>query len=377
MVRLRGETMSILATSTNHPTNMKASHPPTAAESSPTRNVRKGRFLADRTGRRRTAAGLAAVVALVVATCAHAAPITMVTSNAASGSSWLNGNSWSDGLAPAAGNSYFVTGTTFTVRTPQTGAAFYSFGGDSLTINNARFLFATLGGSNIFVNNLTVTNGGMFSNGTNALQILQGTLAISGSAFVRLHTVGAEAGRNITIASQISGSGSVGLIQKGTLSLTGVGNTFSGIWTVGGTGVTVPDGTYSNSSSLISSLIGSSAGSLGVNSSVTLNIWSRFDVDYDWTTSGALTLADNGGAGTAIIMTLDQNITVGALSVAGFSFAEGVYSYADLSTAGFGDYFTNSGGSITVVPEPSAVALLALGSMSIVFWSRRLRNKVS
>lgn len=319
---------------------------------------------------------LASLLAVAAASIAQAAPITMVQSNSTSGSSWLNTASWSDSAAPAAGNTYFVTGSTFTVRTPQSAAASYSFGGDSLTVNNARLLFATLGGSNITINNLTLTNGGMLSNGTTATQFLLGTLAIDGSAFVRLHTVAAEAGRNITIASQITGSGSVGLIQKGTLSLTGVGNTFAGTWTVGGT-MTIPDGTYSNSSSLISTLVGSSAGSLGLNSNVTLNLWSRFDVDYAWSTSGALTLASNGGAASAIIMTLDQNITVGSLSIAGSVLGQGTYDYTALSTAGFGDYFTNSGGSITVVPEPNAIALLALGSMGVVFWSRRLRNRTA
>jgi hypothetical protein len=307
----------------------------------------------------------------------QAAPITMDVSNSTSGSSWLNANSWSDDLVPAAGNSYFVTGATFTVRTPQTGQASYTFGGDSLTVNNARLLFATIGGSNITINNFTLTNGGMMSNGTTSLQVLQGTLAIDGSAFVRLHTNGADSGRNITINSQISGSGNFGLLQKGTLSLTGAGNTFAGTWTVGGTDVTIPDGTYSNSSSLISTLDGSSLGSLGINSSVTLNIWSRFDVDYDWTTSGALTLASNEGDASAIIMTLDQNITVGTLSIAGSLLGEGTYDYTALSAAGFGAYFTDSGGSITVVPEPNALALLALGSLSVVFWSRRLRDCVS
>jgi hypothetical protein len=309
-------------------------------------------------------------------TTLQAAPITMVQSNNTSGQSWLTVGSWSNNAAPSAGNTYFVTGTTFTVRTPQTGPASYTFGGDSLTINNGRFLFATLGGGNITVGNLTLTNGGMFANGTaGSTQILNGGLAINGSAYVRLHNVGAEPARNITIASQITGSGNVGLIQKGTLTLSGAGNTFSGIWTVGGTGVTTPDGTFSNSSTVISTLVGSSAGSLGTDSSVSLNIWSRLDLNYDWTTSGSLALASNGGSATAIIMTLDQNITVGALSVAGFSFGTGTYDYNALSTLGYADYFTNSGGSITVVPEPHSLALLLFGSIGTVLCGRRLKAR--
>jgi|GEM_PF-2301749 PEP-CTERM motif. len=311
------------------------------------------------------------VLALTCASFVQAAPITMVQSNETSGSSWLNPASWSNNQAPSAGNDYFVT-NFFTVRAPQPAAASYTFAGDSLTITNARFLFATLQASTIIVNNLTLANG-MFSNGTNFLQTLQGTLTVDGAAYVRLHTIAADNGRNITINSQISGSGNFGLIQKGTLTLTGVGNTFSGTWTVGGT-MTVPDGTYSNSSNLISTLVADSEGSLGVNSSVTLDIWSRFDVNYDWTTSGALTLAGNGGTANAIIMTLDQNITVGALSIAGFAFDPGTYGYDELSSLGYADYFTNGGGTITVVPEPHSLALIALGSMAVAFCGRRLRN---
>lgn len=314
---------------------------------------------------------LAIFIATALPMALRSAPITMVQSNTASGQSWLTTPSWSNNAAPSAGNSYFVTGTTFTVRTPQSAAASYTFGGDSLTINNARMLFATLGGSNITVNDLTLMNGGMFSNGTSATQVLHGTLNIDGSAFVRLHTVGAEAGRNITISSQLTGSGNVGLIQKGTLTLSGTNSTFTGTWTVGGTGVTIPDGTYSNSSTLISTLVCSTAGSLGVNSSVTLNTWSRFDLNYDWATTGSLTLADNGGSATSIIMTLDQNITVGAFSVAGFLFDAGTYAYSDLSTLGYGDYFTNAGGSITVVPEPGVVGLFVLGSLGTILIRRR------
>lgn len=356
---------------------MKASLPPIEDANSLPRKPRRGPQIS---GRRKSVGApvvLAAVLVMAAATGVHAAPITMVQSNNTSGQSWLTTSAWSNNQAPSVGNSYFMTGTTFTVRTPQSGSPSHTFGGDSLTVNNARLLFATLGGSDIIINNLTLMNGGMMSNGTTSLQVLQGTLAIDGSAFVRLHTNGAESGRNITINSQISGSGNVGLLQKGTLSLTGAGNTFAGTWTVGGTDVTIPDGTYSNSASLISTLDASSVGSLGVNSNVTLNIWSRFDVDYDWTTAGALTLASNGGNASAIIMTLDQNITVGSLSIAGSLLDAGTYDYSALSNAGFGDYFTNNGGSITVVPEPSAIALLAAGSMSIVIWRRRLRDRVS
>lgn len=317
---------------------------------------------------------ISAMSILAMSVSGHAATITLVQSNDTSGQSWLTPGTWSNNAVPSSLNDYVVTSPSGvrTVRTPQTANVSYTFGGNSLTINNSRLLFATLMGSNITIGNFILTNNGMMSNGTDALQTLSGGLEISGSAFARLSTLATV--RNITIASQITGSGSFGLIQNGTLTLNGTGNTFTGTWTVGGTGVTIPDGTYSNTSTLISTLIGSSTGSLGVNSNVTLNIWSRFDLNYDWTTTGTLTLASNGGSATAIVMTLDQNVTVGNLVVAGNTLTPGTYDYSALSTAGFSDYFTNSGGSITVVPEPGIAGLLAFSTLGTVVWLRRARR---
>jgi hypothetical protein len=121
-----------------------------------------------------------------------------------------------------------------------------------------------------------------------------------------------------------------------------------------------PGYTVSNNSNNISTLKGSLSGSLGVDATVVLDLWSRFDVDYDWTTAGSLTLMSNGGINNSIVMTLDEDITVGALTIGGFSLAPASYFYSDLSTAGFGDYFSDFGGSITVVPEPQSAALMAV-----------------
>jgi hypothetical protein len=135
--------------------------------------------------------------------------------------------------------------------------------------------------------------------------------------------------------------------------------------------------TVSNTSDVISTLKATTAGSLGLNASVVLNAWSRFDADFDWTTTGSLTLADNGGNASSIIVTLDQDITVGLLSIAGTTLAAGEYDYADLVNEGFGDYFTNGIGSITVstIPEPSTYAAL-LGLASLAFATRASRRRI-
>lgn len=315
---------------------------------------------------------LAAIMALATTAVASAATINQVQSNTTSGQSWLTIGSWSNNAAPSAGNDY-ISGVGMVLRSPTTTDS--TFNGDSLTLNGSQFnLTGNTAVAGIVtipilnVNSAVIVNG----NGGNRAQTLSGgTANFSGTSYFRLNT--STTGRNITVSSQITGGGTIGLMQNGTLTLNGTGNTFNGLWTVGGENVNILGVEYDNSNTLISTLVGSSSGSLGVDSSVTLNIWSRLDLDYDWTTSGALTLADNAGNATSIIMTLDQSITVGSLSVAGFSFDPGTYNYTDLSGAGYGDYFTNGGGSITVVPEPRSFGLLLLGSIGIVLWGRRLR----
>ena len=302
----------------------------------------------------------AAVLLLVSLIPAPAANVTLTTSNTMSGQSgFTTGSHWSNSQAPSAANDYFVN-TNFTLRTPQTSSATSTFNGNSLTVNGGILGLANLqAGNNTTINNFTLTGGASIGNFVSGLQIISGTLAISGSAFVRLNTVDSVS-RNITIASQISGSGNMGLIQTGTLSLTGTGNTFSGTWTAGGADVVIAGITYTNTAARVSTLDASSSGSLGINSSLVANSYSIIRIGYDWNTAGSLTLNENS------TLFLDRNLTVGSLSISGTALAEGEYSYAFLSTtyAGFFNT-TGSGGSITVgaIPEPSSFAALAGGTV--------------
>jgi hypothetical protein len=354
---------------------MKATCSPTPTESSSKASASPGLAAPRHSAPREAPWWLAAVIALATTAVASAATINQVQSNNTSGQSWSTAGAWSNNAAASAGNDY-ISGTGMVLRSPTTVNS--SFPGDSLTLNGSQFnLTGDTGAAGIVtipvlnVNGAAIVNG----NGGNRTQTLSGAANFSGTSYFRLS--GAATGRNITVSAQITGSGMIGLAQNGTLALDGTGNTFSGLWTVGGLNVSILGTNYSNSNTLISTLVGSSSGSLGVDSSVSLNIWSRLDLNYDWTTSGSLTLADNGGSATSIIMTLDQNVTVGALSVAGSLFDPGTYSYSDLSTLGYADYFTNGGGSITVVPEPHSLGLVLLGSIGAAFWGRRMRRSMA
>jgi hypothetical protein len=221
-----------------------------------------------------------------------------------------------------------------------------------------------------------------------SIQSLNGSLHLNaGASFIKstgtTETASPSGGaRDIVIDSVITGgaAATAHFLRHGTFTLNNSANTFSGTWKVGGTGVEIlganPSPTLvDNNSNNISTLRAALFGTLGLDASVTLDLWSRFDVDYDWATPGSLTLMSNGGVSDAIVMTLDQNITVGALTIAGLSLEPATYSYSALLTAGFGDYFADNGGSITVVPEPNAVLVAAAG-FAVLLLSRRRRLSV-
>ncbi|MDF3057783.1 MAG: hypothetical protein K0R17_1998 [Rariglobus sp.] len=315
---------------------------------------------------------LAVTSALLFAalTPANADDVTLTTSNTMSGQSgFITASHWSNNQLPSAANDYFVNAGV-TLRTPQASAATNVFGGNSLTINGGILGMANLqDGNNTTINNLTFTGGAAVQNTTSSLKILSGTLAITGSAFARLNAADTT-GRNITIASQISGNGSMHVLQTGTLALTGIGNTFSGTWTAGGAATVVGVG-YSNTALRVSTLDAFSAGSLGINSSLIANNHSIIKIGYDWTTTGSLSLNANS------VLFLEHDLAVGELSIAGSSLDDGTYTYDYLNTT-YAGFFNTTGleGSITVgaIPEPSAYAmLLGASALGLVIGRRRRR----
>jgi hypothetical protein len=324
-----------------------------------------------------------AIILAAIGIHAQAATVTMITNNGA-GQSWLTPAAWSDNLAAHAGDDY-VVGANFLLRTPPSGSN--AFPGDSLTLSG-QFNLASGTGTTTTVNNLTLNNGVIVNASSGSTQNLNGSLHFnSGSSFIKSTGTtdpASPAGgpRNIVLDSVVTGgvTATAHFLRHGAFTLNNPANSFSGTWKIGGIGVETaganPSSTLvDNSSNNISTLRAALEGTLGVNANVALDLWSRFDPDYDWATTGSLTLMSNGGFSDAIVMTLDQNITVGALTIAGSSLQPANYSYGVLFAAGFGDYFVDGGGSITVVPEPN-VALIAAGGFGVFLISRRRRLSV-
>ncbi len=325
------------------------------------------------------------VLASITPFALQAAEITMINNNTGE-ESWLTAGDWSNNAAPTSDNDY-VVGAGFQVRSPAN-VANATFQGGSLTVTglNASLLLRTQsGGTTSSIGTLTISNGAAIRNGfsassgSNNTQILNGTLLTfeGGVAGYTSVITGGRTGnqsstggpRNITFNTAIAGSGEVRLQDRGTILLNNAANTFSGTWVVGGG--------PNNTSLELTTRLAHGAGSgtfFGVNSSITLAAYSYLDLAYDWTTSGSLILDSNGGVAGSVQMKFTNNISVGSLSIAGTAFDPGTYTFADFSTAGFGNYFDGTTGMITVIPEPSAFAALAgLGALGLVASRRRRR----
>ncbi|MDF3056330.1 MAG: anchor protein [Rariglobus sp.] len=288
---------------------------------------------------------------------------------------------WSSAAVPAPAHNYIVANGQ-TLRTTDGSSSI--FGGASLTLAGQLNIQAGDGRSNSA--NLILQSGAVIVNARTGTQTIAGTLQLGTGTqyFKSTGTTGAGAARNITFDTLVSGgtNATAHFLRNGTFALGNAGNTFAGTWRAGGSASVQSDGplaTVSNESGVVSTIKATTTGSLGINASVALDAWSRFDTDFDWTTTGSLTLAANGGNASSIIVTLDQNITVGLLSIAGIQLVAGTYDYTELVGAGYGDYFTNGAGTITVaIPEPSTCAIiLGLSTLALVTCSRRKNPRPS
>lgn len=293
-------------------------------------------------------AGLAAAL-FAFGSQAQAVTVTMVTSNTTAGTSWATVGSspnftWSDQVAAHSGADYIV-GANLLVRAPNTGSS--TFPGDSLTLQGQFNLASS--GSTVTVSRLTLSNGSVIANAVNnSTQTLAGSLSVeSGAAFIKgSGNTGATDNRNIVLTTLVSGAAEIRFLRRGTFTLNNAANTFSGTWRAGGAGVVISGGnpaavTVSNHPGE-PTILRAASGSLGVNASVVMEAESIFEPQYDWTTTGSLTLNANSR------MTLNQPIRVEALTIGGVSLPAGSHSFAEL-VADHAAYFTSGGTGVIVV----------------------------
>ncbi len=312
---------------------------------------------------------LAAIAAAVfmAGSYGYADVITMVNSNASFGQSWATASSWSNNQAAQAGHDYVVSGASFTLRSPvyAPGQTLRVFPGDSLTIDGAQFNLSssenvTNGQSaTVQVDDLRLVNGGVIVNSIGGSTAgLAGKLTVNDGDTVYIRTAGVSGNfRHIVLDAQVVGGATIHLLQGGTISVTNSTNEFDGTWRVGGS-ATVLGAAVSSTANTVTTL--KAAAGLGEAANLQIDAFGHFDPDYDWSTSGTLTINDDA------LVTLDQNLTVGGLSILGNQFSAGTYSFSDLNSA-YDSLFVDGGtGSITVVPEPSAAGMAALGGLLLI-----------
>ena len=159
-----------------------------------------------------------------------AAAVTLTGSDASNTSSFDAAGNWSDGLAPSAGNDYFVS-SGFALRTPTTSYVSYTFQGNSLTLNgNATLAWKlALGSPSITVNDLRLDNGTFSNSNNNYTATLNGnvTLNAGGGTF---DTPSPD--RFMVVNAQVSGTGNLTVKSSvgagGNTTLTNANNSYTG-----------------------------------------------------------------------------------------------------------------------------------------------------
>lgn len=305
--------------------------------------------------------GLACGLVMVLCGVAQANVVTLTGVDGFGASSFNTAGLWDDGMAPSAGNDYFVPDLT-RMRTPADGGS-YTFAGDSLTINNVTaygdgFMFKGTGSAGtITVDNL-IMDGGLIShaNGVGDIFNLDGALTVA-SGGARLYSKQGP----INILADIGGSGQIDIPASDAvgceLTFLSSANTFTGNIVNQGR-FTLADGANLNF------VIGAS----GVNNSFSdpgLQQHAIFLGDFvlDLTAAGT-TLGDSW----QIIGTYGATYYDGNFKLVGFTNAGDNNTWFKQIDASSFYVFEQSTGTLTVAetPEPATLMLVAFGGLTLL-----------
>lgn len=290
---------------------------------------------------------------LAVFSSAQASAISLSASDDIGDSSFNTGLNWTGGQAPSAGNDYATA--DFVLRTPADSGS-YTFGGDSLTINNTNgpeggFLYKGTGTTGVItVDNLILDRGAIFSVSTSSdLFQLAGNLFITayGGSISAMQTP-------ITISSIISGAGmlTIGPSDKTPaipVTFSAI-NTYTGSISIeqGGSFVLSDTGglAFAISAGQLANSV-SGAGSAAFNGTFTFDLTNAGTVlDETWSIVD-VTYLDVSFGSTFNITNFTESANV-------WTSNDGLYQFSEAT------------GVLTVVPEPSVSAMIALGSLALL-----------
>ena len=315
--------------------------------------------------------GVLSVAGLLFTASARATDVHLNADDTVGTSSFNAAGHWDNAAAPSAGNAYFnaLSGTNFLLRTPGSNGNF-TFAGDSLTITGAAgdlndsLLFKGTGGSvatpnTITVNSLVLNSGYIrHASGSGDFFALAGNLTING---------GGMAIQGPTyINSLISGAGNLTIESPGnteairTVHFTNSGNTYTG-----SINLSVGSPNFSkfelDSTGVLNFVIGAS----GVNNQIFGPGNAIYNGAFKFNLTGASTnLGDTWNVAAATNQTFS-----GTFSVNGFSSLGG--GLWETSANGATYQFNQANGTLTVVPEPTSLMLIAVGSMGLLFLRRK------
>ena len=296
---------------------------------------------------------------------------------------WTAGATWADSNPAGPGNDYFIP-DTLTVLSPSGGGAF-NFAGDSLTVESGGVLrlqnnhSTTIQTSTYTIPSLSLQDGATVlaraTSGVGATNYrLQNSVSVSGNATLQLGS--GDFFSYLTLLGGLTGDGTVnfqriagGGTQDFRFNVHGVNNTFSGDWNLSGTRTTIfardagAMGTGAITASNNMLVDNTVAGGLDTLTLINLVGTGTLQLTNPFSNSSAGWTLE---AGSELIVG-DGDSIVGSLNIDGNAVPNGTYTAGQLTALGFGGTFSGSG-TVSVVPEPSVLSLIAvaLGAVGVL-----------
>lgn len=271
---------------------------------------------------------------------AHAAVIDWTDGGA--DNSWVDPANWG-GNPVTSGNTYVVTSDQVTA------SGDLSFDGDLLRMQNFNAVIFT--GGNSFSGNVELNNGGVIRHNRSGTVTVGGTLDLPNNNGI-VESNGSN-NRIIQLDALISGTGNAligGSTATNGVVITNAANTFSGVWETQNSGFfrTTAQGTLGT-------------GSIEVDSGT-------FDAEYDLdATLNSLLMT----GGVYELDTFSHTYAEGGVTIGTLVLEAGTYTVGELNTIAQDEgldpaSFTGTTGTLTVIPEPGSLALLALGGLCLL-----------